>query len=201
MSSRRLFRILLALLALLALILVAAACGDDGDDGSDGAPADDTTAEDDTSTTSGAPSTTAAVPETGEAISGVALEEVVFGTDGYVTLVNDGAEEAILDGLWLCNQPAYTELSGTLAPGDTVEVAAAELGGLPIEGGAAALYTSNDFTSSDDILDFVQWGAGGGREDVAVAADLWVAGESVEPDPAFGAIERIELSGGPGAWE
>lgn len=197
MSSPRLFRILLAL---LALALLAAACGDDGDDGSEGAP-DDTAADDATSTTSADPSTTAAVPETGEAISGVAIEEVVFGTDGHVTLVNDGAEEAVLDGLWMCNQPAYTELSGTLAPGDTVEVAAAELGGLPIEGGAAALYTSNDFTSSDDILDFVQWGAGGGREDVAVAADLWVAGESVEPDPAFGAIERIELSGGPGAWE
>ena len=188
-------RALALLTILLALVLAAAACSDDDDGG--GEEGDDAAAE----STTTAPTTTATVPEGGEAITGVSLTEVVFGADGHVTLTNESDAEDTVDGLGLCNRPAHTALTGTIAAGGTLEVPAAELGGLPIEGGEAALYTAEDFDNSEAIIDYVQWGTGGGREAVAVEAGLWVEGGSVEPDPAFGAIERFDIAGGPDGWE
>lgn len=198
MSRRPVIRFL-ALLA--ALILLASACGDDGDGGSEPADDNDAAATDDSGSSTTAPTTTSTLPAGGEAATGVAITEVVFGDGGHVTLTNDGATDATLDGLWVCNRPAYTELSGTLASGATLEVPAAELGGLVADGGEAALYTSNSFDSSDAIIDYVQWGGGGGRESVAVAAGLWPEGGSVTPDPDFGGIEKFDLAGGPEGWE
>jgi hypothetical protein len=127
----------------------------------------------------------------------------VFGADGHVTLTNSSGADVSVDGLWLCNRPAYTALTGTIAAGGTLEVAASELGGLGADGGEAALYTAQDFENSEAIVDYVQWGTGGGREGVAVTAGIWDEGGSVEPDPEFGAIEYFDASfdGTAAAWE
>jgi hypothetical protein len=197
MPRPRLVR-LLAVLAALALFV--ASCGDDGEESE---PDTGSTLPDDSESSTTAPTTTATVPEGGEAITGVSLTEVVFGADGHVTLTNSSDAEVSVDGLWLCNRPAYTALTGTIAAGGTLEVTASELGGLSVDGGEAALYTAQDFESSDAIIDYVQWGSGGGREGVAVAAGIWDEGGSVEPDPDFGAIEYFDASfeNSAGAWE
>ena len=50
----------------------------------------------------------------------------------------------------------------------------------PNDEGGLGLYSENQFANPDAIIDFVQWGAGGSaRENVAVAAGIWTAGEFV----------------------
>lgn len=193
-------RVVRFLAVLFVLLVFAAGCGDDGGGETDPSSDDDVDATGATAA-SAASSTTAAIPEGGEAITGLSLTRVAFGDGAAVTLTNDSEAEITVDGLWLCNRPSYIELSGAIPAGGTLDVDGADLGGLNIEGGEAALYSSNDFGSSDDILDYVQWGTGGGRESVAVGAGLWPEGGSVEPDPEFGSIEKFDVAGGPEAWE
>ena len=182
----------------MVVVLVAAACG--GGDDSDGAtePAASESADSAESTTSTSSTTTAPVPEGGASLDGIQLSAVVFGGDGHVTLTNTSDADVTLDGLWLCNRPAYFALSGTLAPGESVDVSAGGLGGLSADGGEAGLYTDSGFGSSDSIIDYVSWGSGGGRGGVAADAGLWPEGVNVSPTG-----DLIELSGAPGdpeAW-
>ncbi len=193
MHRRRVVRFLVAL---VALSFFAASCGDDG-----GAEESDDPPTDDTSTSTTASTTTATIPGGGEAVAGISLTEVTFGNDGFVRITNDSDADLSLDGLWLCNRPTYVALSGTVTAGGSVEIAASGLGGLSASGGEAALYTVRDFSNSDEIIDYVQWGTGGGRESVAVGAGLWPEGGTVTPDPDFGSIERFDVAGGPEAWE
>lgn len=195
MHRRRVVRMFVLL---VALTLLSAACGDDGGGGDADAPNEDGST---TTPTSEATTTTAPIPEGGVAVTGLSLTQVAFGDGGSVTITNDSDAEINVDGLWVCNRPSYTPLSGTIAAGATIQVDAGELGGLSEEGGEAALYSSNDFGSSDDIVDYVQWGTGGGREGVAVDAGLWPDGGSVEPEPGFGSIEKFDVAGGPDGWE
>ena len=87
-----------------------------------------------------------------------------------------------------------------LGPGESVEVPAAAIGGLNIEGGEAALYSAPDFTNPEAIIAFVQWGTGGARADVAAEAGIWPADASVEPDPQFNSIELFGDPADPEAW-
>lgn len=155
------------LLALFgALLLVAAACSDDSEGGDSGAG--------DTSTTASSATTDEAeAPDSGDTTA-LAITQVTFGGGGSVTITNVGAEIVDTTGYWVCNQPSYSELSGgDLAPGESVQVSATGLGGLPDVGAAAGLYSSNDFGSSEAIVDYVQWGDGGGRASVATDAGIW----------------------------
>ena len=180
---------LIAVLAVLAL--AAAACGDD---------ADDTTA---------APATTAAAPTTtldegrddvgeGSADGGVVITEVVFGS--HVTVTNTGSAAADVSGLWLCNRPNYVQLgASTLGPGESVQVDAGNLGGLPADGGEAALYNDASFGDSAAIVDYVAWGGGGGRAGVAEGAGIWPAGATVDAGGAS-SISAPAGGSGPGDW-
>lgn len=198
------FRRVLALLAMLALLAVA--CGDDSGDDAEATDGDDV-AVDDTTTTTTVPGTTAPPPEGSEAVVDVQLRAVEFGVDGYVEIVNNGADDADLNGIFLCQFPNYEDLGtlvegGTLAAGATVQIPAAEWGGLDVATGEAALYNGNDFDSSDGILSYVQWGEGGHeRASIAADAGLWPAADVfVTPDPSFNSIESGGFAADPENW-
>ncbi|RMH69027.1 MAG: hypothetical protein D6683_16410 [Actinomyces sp.] len=121
---------------------------------------------------------------------------MVFGD--HVTITNIGPEAVDLSGIWLCNRPSYTELSGQVAPGASVDVPADALGGLAESGGEAALYVGNSFSDPNSIIDYVSWNGGGGRTSVAVEAGIWPEGASVTP--AGDSIELFGVPGDPESW-
>lgn len=192
--------------ALAALALLAAACSDDSSDG--GAAADgtsSTTAAAEATTTQ--PATTAPIPETGEALESLQLNVVEFGPDGYVEIINTGADSVNLAGVFICEFPDYQNLVEVvdveaLGAGETVQVAAEHLGGISADSGEAALYNGNDFGSSDAILSYVQWGEGDHRRSsVAAEAGIWPSSaDFVTPDPAFNSIESGGFAADPEGW-
>ncbi|MEZ5245998.1 MAG: hypothetical protein R2707_12940 [Acidimicrobiales bacterium] len=204
-SSRR--RFLARLIAVLGVVsLFAAACGDDGDGGGDGSPATNTAAPGDATTTTTAPATTAPPPESGEQLD-LQLNVVEFGDDGFVEIINTGAEPVTLAGIYICEFPDYADLGdvaeiASLEAGATLRIPAAVLGGLSSEDGEAALYAGDDFTSSDAMLSYVQWGVGEHeRASVAVDAGLWPSVDVfVTPDPAFNSIESGGFAADPEGW-
>ena len=199
------------LLALLAvLVLIASACGGSDNDAADdaasddsGAGSDDSAPDDEPATT--APTTTATIPPEATEIPDLQIVFVEFGDAGYVVIANQGDEPADLDGIQLCQFPTYVDLGtvvdgATIAAGESVQIPAATIGGLRVEGGEAALYAAPDFTNPDAIFGFVQWGTGGERSEVAAEAGIWPSGASVEPDPAFNSIELFGDPADPESW-
>lgn len=125
-------------------------------------------------------------PMTEEPVS-VVLNEVRFQGDDTIELLNNGQSSLDLSNYWLCLGPGqYVEL-GTLSPiRGNINLASGEYlvvnYELPDTDGGLGLYNTNDFTNAEALVDFVQWGsAGSAREDVAVAAGQWIAGEFVAP--------------------
>ncbi len=181
------------IILLVAFALVAAACSSDSEAETTTTQATPTS---EVTTTTGATTTTPeATTTTSEATTTtseaavdppsvtLAISEVGFGSAGYVEITNISDSTANLDGLWLCQQPAYHELSGTLEPGESVRFDAADstLGALNPDGGAMGLYTSSDFASSDAIIGYVAWGPSGhGRLGVAITAEVWTEDSSVD---------------------
>ena len=199
------------LLALLAvLVLVASACGGSDNDSSDDAASDDAdstadaaTPEDEPATT--APTTTVTIPPEATEIPDLQIVFVEFGDAGYVVIANRGDEPADLDGIQLCQFPTYVDLGtvvdgASIPAGESVEIPAATIGGLSVDGGEAALYSAPDFTNPDAIFAFVQWGTGGARSEVAAEAGIWPSGATVEPDPAFNSIELFGDPADPESW-
>jgi FlgD Ig-like domain len=116
-------------------------------------------------------------------ISEVGYSGVDFmGASMWVELYNAGDGAVDVSGLWLCNFPAYSQISSLtvlegatmLQSGDYLVVAFDALG----DGdGEVGLYTSNQFGNAAAIGDYMQYGsAGHTREGVAVTAGLWTAG-------------------------
>lgn len=175
--------------ALMVLVLVAAACGDD-DDTSDSvvgtAAAEGTAAPAETTGTE----STDGEDEPAVATGGLQISSVQFGA-GTAQLVNTGDSLVDLTGLWVCNRPNYAELPALLlAPGEGIEISVV---GLTEAGGEVAIYTSNSFGNSDDIVSYVHWGSGGGRASVAEVAGIWTG------PPVEGASDGIDLIGEPGS--
>ncbi len=115
----------------------------------------------------------------------VVINEIRFlGTD-LVEIFNQGDQEADLSDYWLCLGPGTYQRIGEITPesGSVVIPAGGYLVlpyNLPDTDAGLGLYSSNEFTNADALVDFVQYGSGGSaREDVAVAAGLWAAGEFV----------------------
>ncbi len=126
------------------------------------------------------------------------LNEVQFGNRDLIEVYNNGDTTVDLSGFWLCLGPGtYVQLanitpvsgSTTLASGEFLVVNYE----MPDEQGGLGLYSNNAFTSADAIVDFVQWGAAGSaRENVAVEAGIWTAGEYV---PTVNLTSSIEYDG------
>jgi hypothetical protein len=159
-----------------ALALTAAGCGSD----------DDSTA---------APSTTENGDDSGSS-TGSSSDLNIVAVDfaaGSATITNNGGQDVDLVGHQLCNRPTYVNLPDqTLAPGESIDVA---LGGLTQDGGEVGLYTSGNFGSSDDIVDYVTWGSGGGRLSVAEDAGEWSGA------PAEASGDKLQLNGASGVGE
>jgi hypothetical protein len=180
------------ILLVVSLALVAAACGSDSEADTTtttaAATTEATTAPEVTTTTGAAATTTEPATTTTEETvdppsATFAISEVGFGSAGYVEITNISDAAASLDGLWLCQQPSYHELSGTLEPGESLRLDAADsrYGSLKADGGAMGLYTSAEFGSPDAIIGYVAWGPSGhGRLGVAINAGVWTEDSSVD---------------------
>ena len=108
-----------------------------------------------------------------------------FGLDNKVEIKNVGTTTIDISDYWLCNFPAYNQLSsltldcGTdlvLEPGELVTVIANFA--IPGDDGELGLYTTNSFGNSGAIIDYVEWGSTGHtRSALAVTAGIWSTGD------------------------
>ncbi|MDY8138198.1 spondin domain-containing protein [Aquimarina sp. 2201CG5-10] len=118
-------------------------------------------------------------------VRSVVFNEVQYGNRNLVELYNNGEATIDLSTYWLCLGPGTYVQIGDLTPeSGNIELAAGELVVLPYDmpddEGGLGLYSMNQFANPDAIMDFVQWGAGGSaRENVAVSAGIWTAGDFV----------------------
>ena len=122
---------------------------------------------------------------TPEVNASVVLNEVAYLNDS-VEIFNNGDVTVDLGGYFLCLGPGTYRQIGALAvegnlqlePGEFLTVAYE----MPNATGGLGLYINNTgFGDASTIADFVQWGAGGSpRENVAVEAGIWTAGDFVE---------------------
>ncbi len=115
----------------------------------------------------------------------VVLNEVQYGNGDLIEIYNNGDVSVDLSSYWLCLGPGtYVQIGNVTPESGNIELAAGEFLVLPYEmpnvEGGLGLYSMNQFANPDAIVDFVQWGAGGSaRENVAVAAGIWTAGDFV----------------------
>lgn len=121
----------------------------------------------------------------------VAKKDVVFneikyqGSRDLIEIYNRGAESADISDYWLCLGPGAYQKIGDLTPesGNTTIQAGGYLVvsyNLPDDKGGLGLYSTNEFTNPDAIIDFVQYGdSGSARENVAASAGIWTAGDFV----------------------
>ncbi|CAM1342230.1 spondin domain-containing protein [Tenacibaculum amylolyticum] len=116
----------------------------------------------------------------------VVFNEIKYqGTKNLIEIYNRGDQAADLNEYWLCLGPGAYQKIGDLTPesGNIVIPSKGYLVlsyDLPAESGGLGLYSTNEFTNAQAIVDFVQYGAAGSaRENVAVEAGIWTAGEFV----------------------
>ena len=123
---------------------------------------------------------------------------VVDLSNNNITFKNMGNTTEDISAHRLCSLLDYSGLSdpdvalvdGTLnlMPGESVTVAWNTAGaGMNPAGADLCLYLpTGSFGDSNSILDFTQWGSGGnGRENVAAAAGIWLAGEFIATASPF----------------
>jgi len=118
-------------------------------------------------------------------VDNIILNEVQYGNRNLVEILNTGTETIDLRDFWLCLGPGeYSQIGGITPESGFIELAGGEFVVLPFEmpddQGGLGLYSSNEFTSAEAMVDFVQWGAAGAaRENIAVEKGIWTAGDFV----------------------
>nr|WP_299343234.1 hypothetical protein [Allomuricauda sp.] len=123
-------------------------------------------------------------PPDDNGVASVVLNEVAY-LEGSVEIFNNGDVNVDLSGYFLCLGPGTYRRIGDLNAQGNTNLASGEYlvveYNMPRAEGGIGLYRNNsDFTNPSTLADFVQWGAGGSaRENVAVAAGEWTAGEYV----------------------
>ncbi|NJB35089.1 spondin domain-containing protein [Croceivirga sp. JEA036] len=127
------------------------------------------------------------------------LNEVEYLGD-RVEIFNNGNATGNLSGYFLCLGPGAYGQIGNLTTEGNINLAQGEYLTVffetPRNSGGLGLYSSNQFTNAEAMVDFVQWGEGGNaRENVAVDAGLWTAGEFV---PVSGNAENTIIYDGEG---
>ena len=200
------------------LALVAAACGDDsaGPTTTAGSPTPTTAAP--TSAPSNDSSTTIASVGDGGAV--FAMTSVTLSASGRAVLIqNVGSSSGNLSGFALCQAPAYhtfgdielgpgefiaVSLGGDdfVAPAGAKETVTANVGRIDAEDGELGLYSKREFSNSDAIVDYVEWGSTGHRRSgVAVEAGIWSSGDFVATTADSVELSaQITPSAGAGDW-
>ncbi|MDH7444216.1 spondin domain-containing protein [Aquimarina sp. 2201CG14-23] len=118
-------------------------------------------------------------------VRSIVFNEVQYGSRDLVEIYNNGDVTVDLSSYWLCLGPGtYVQIGNITPESGNIELASGEFLVLPYtmpdDQGGLGLYSANQFTNPDAIMDFVQWGSGGStRENVAVSAGIWTAGEFV----------------------
>ncbi len=174
-------------LSALAIIALLASCSED--DVIDPVDAEDPTDPVETPTEPAEPTET----------TSVVFNEVQYSTRDLVELYNNGDVNVDLSSYWLCLGPgSYVQIGDITPESGSADLAPGTFVVLPYEmpdvEGGLGLYATNEFGSAEAIVDFVQWGAAGSaRENVAVEAGIWTAGDFV---PTVGAVSSsIEYDG------
>lgn len=123
-------------------------------------------------------------PMTG-ATQSVVLNEIKYLGEDTIEILNNGTDMVDLSAYWLCLGPGqYVQLNSLSPVSGSLELASGDYlvvnSSLPDAQGGLGLYSSDAFTDADALVDFVQWGASGSaRENVAVAAGEWTAGDFI----------------------
>ncbi len=109
----------------------------------------------------------------------IAVTEVDLVND-TIDITNTGDADVDVNGLILCNFPAYAPIEGAdpIPAGATITVDAGALGiDLADDQGEMGLYSVPEYENPDAILTYVEWGNDGHvRAPVAVAAGIWDGG-------------------------
>lgn len=133
-----------------------------------------------------------ATPENGR----LTISEV--DNSGRIEIYNGGTDTVDLSGYWLCNRPAYQQLSTLaiecgeldLAPGEVVVVTG--FTGFNGEDAELGLYSTNEFGSAEALVSYLEWGsAGHGRAPVAIEAGLWEAGLFFPAPPEGTSLQNL----------
>ncbi len=132
-----------------------------------------------------------------KAVGDIIINEIT--ANGKVELKNVSASTIDISSYWLCNFPAYQQISNLTVDCGSTNLAAGAIvvidGFSPVSNtdGELGLYTSSAFGSSTAIEDYVEWGSSGHqRASVAIAAGVWTTSNFV---PAFSMGQSIEFDG------
>ena len=120
-----------------------------------------------------------------EAVKSIVINEVNYSDSKQIEIWNNGDVDVDISNYWLCLGPGkYLQLKNATVISGSTQLNASEF--LVVswddlsDSAGLGLYETNQFTSSEAIKDFVQWGAAGSaRENVAAAAGIWTAGDFV----------------------
>lgn len=130
------------------------------------------------------------------AVTGVDLNS------GTVAITNNGDAEVDVNGLILCNFPAYAPIADApvIAPGETITVDSGAAGvALDAATGEMGIYTSPDYENPDAMITYVEWGEPGHqRSPVAIAAGVWAEGTAEAVDGVLAASTNSPT--GPDDW-
>jgi len=127
--------------------------------------------------------------------------------NGTVELKNIGSSTVNVANYWLCDFPAYEQISSRniicgntmMAPGEILAID--DFNFVDADDGEMGLYLNGSFSNPNSIIDYVEWGTSGhARASVAIAAGIWSANSFV---PAFMNGQSIAYSGAgdlPSSW-
>ncbi|MBT8233056.1 MAG: T9SS type A sorting domain-containing protein [Bacteroidia bacterium] len=134
----------------------------------------------------------------GSGMDSIVINEIL--PNNRFELKNVGDETIDVSNYFICNFPAYAQLSslviecGTdliLEPGELVTLVASF--GISNDDGEMALYNTPSYSDPEAIIDYVEWGrTGHTRSNVAVAAEIWTSGDFA---PAITAGSSLEYDG------
>ncbi len=107
------------------------------------------------------------------------------GTTKWIEFHNTGDSDVDLSQYWVCIEPNYIQVGSlNILSGDVTIPAGGflvvEWSALGTTQGELGLFREGPFGNSDNILDYMQYGAdGNGRDDVADEAGIWVENEFI----------------------
>ncbi len=119
--------------------------------------------------------------------------------NGSVELKNLGTSTVDVSGYWLCDFPSYRQMSNLNVVSGNLNMPANsflvvdDFNFIDSADGELGLYTTNSFSSSTALIDYIEWGSTGHqRSGVAVAAGIWTTGSFI---PAFDDALSIQYDG------